>query len=129
DCHTAQEAMGDGHIYGSKKDVQYIQCQTCHGTLTTLPEVATIREPDELAMRQASINGHADFLKVGDQVIETARGELMWAIKQVAPGKFEQLDKVTGQIYSVPLVKGSQCTQDGKTQTSDYCHQCHAVAR
>ncbi len=129
DCHTAQEAMGSGHIYGSKKDAQYIQCQTCHGTLTTAPQVATIQDPNELAMRQARINGHADFLKVGDQVIETARAELLWSIKQMAPNKFVQLDKVTGQVYNVPLVKGSQCTQDGNTQTSDYCHQCHAVVR
>ncbi len=128
DCHTAQEAMGTGHIYGSKKDAQYIQCQTCHGTLTTTPQVATIQDPNELAMRQARINGHADFLKVGDQVIETARGELMWAIKQIAPNQFIQIDKVTGKIYNVPLVKGSKCTQNGVDQSSDYCHQCHAVA-
>ncbi len=129
DCHTPQEAMGSGHIYGSKKDAQYIQCQTCHGTLTTTPQVAAIQDANELAMRQARINGHADFLKVGDQVIETARAELLWSIKQIAPNKFVQLDKVTGQIYNVPLVKGSQCKQDGATQTSDYCHQCHAVVR
>ena len=129
DCHTAQEAMGDGHIYGSKKDVQYIQCQTCHGTLTTKPKTTTIKDANELAMRQARINGKSDFLKVGDQVIVTERGESMWSIKQIAPSKFVQIDKVSGQIYNVPLVMGSKCTQDGKTQTSDYCHECHAVVR
>ncbi len=129
DCHTAQEAMGSGHIDGSKKDAQYIQCLTCHGTPTTTPQVAAIQDANELAMRQARINGHADFLKVGDQVIETARAELLWSIKQIAPNRFVQLEKVTGQVYNVPLVKGSQCTQDGKTQTSDYCHECHAVVR
>ena len=56
DCHTAQEAMGDGHIYSSKKDVQYIQCQTCHGTPTTTPKVAVIGDANELAMRQARIS-------------------------------------------------------------------------
>ena len=129
DCHTAQEAMGDGHIYGSKKDAQYIQCQTCHGTPTTKPQTAVIRDANELVMRRARINGHPEFLKVGDQVIATERGELLWSIKQIAPNKFVQLDKVTGQIYDVPLVMGSKCTQDGKTQTSDYCHECHSVAR
>ncbi|MBI5029893.1 MAG: cytochrome c3 family protein [Chloroflexi bacterium] len=129
DCHTAQEAMGDGHIYGSKKDAQHIQCQTCHGTLTTMPKITSIVDANELAMRQARINGHPEFLKVGDQVITTERGELLWSIKQTAPNKFVQVDKVTGQIYNVPLVKGSGCTQDGKTQTSDYCHTCHSVVR
>jgi hypothetical protein len=129
DCHTAQEAMGNGHIYGSKKDAQYIQCQTCHGTLTTTPKTATIRDANELAMRQARINGHPEFLNVGDQVIETARGELVWSVKQIAPNEFVQMDKVSGKIYDVPLVMGSPCTQDGKTQTSDYCHECHSVVR
>jgi len=129
DCHTAQEAMGNGHIYGSKKDAQYIQCQTCHGTLTTTPQIAPIKDTNELAMRQARINGHSDFIKVGDQIISTERGELLWSIKQIAPNKFVQIDKVNGQIYNMPLVKGSACTQDGKTQTSDYCHTCHAVVR
>jgi len=129
DCHTAQEAMGDGHIYGSKKDAEYIQCQTCHGTPTAGPAVATISAADETAMRQARINGRADFLKVGDKVIQTARGELLWSVKQTGPNEFTQIDKVNGKTYRVPLVMGSKCTQDGKTQTSDYCHQCHAVQR
>ncbi len=127
DCHTAQEVMGSGHIYGSKKDSQYIQCQTCHGTPTGKPAVAAIRQPDELAMRQARINGHADFLQVGDAVIQTARGELLWAIKQTGPGQFVQLDKVTGKQYTVPLVQGSRCAQNGRDQSSQYCHQCHSV--
>jgi hypothetical protein len=129
DCHTAQEAMGDGHIYGSKKDAQYVQCQTCHGTPTTKPKTTAIRNANELAIRRARINGHAEFLKVGDQVIETERGELLWSVKQIAPNKFAQIEKVSGKIYNVPLVLGSKCTQDGKTQTSDYCHGCHAVVR
>lgn len=128
DCHTAQEAMGDGHISESKKDSQYIQCQTCHGTPTAAPHTSAIADPNELAMRQARINGHADFFAVGDQVIETERGERLWSIKQTANG-FVQMSKVTGQIYTIPLVMGSGCKQDGKTQTSDYCHTCHVVER
>ncbi len=129
DCHTAQEVMGNGHIYSTKKDSQYIQCQTCHGTPTTKPQVAPVKDANELAMRQARIDGHPEFLQVGDKVIETARGELLWAIKEVAPDHFLLMDKVTGQTYNVPLVQGSKCTQNGSDQSSQYCHQCHAVAR
>jgi len=129
DCHTAREVMGDGHIYGSKKDVQYVQCRTCHGTPTTSPRVATIQDANELAVRQARINGHADFLATGDSVVETDRDELLWSVKQIAPNRFVQIQKVTGQVYEVPQVMGSKCAQDGETQTSDYCHQCHFVTR
>ncbi len=129
DCHTSQEAMGNGHIYGSKKDVQYIQCRTCHGTREAKPESVPVREGNELAMRRARMNGHSDYLKVNDHVIETAQGELLWNVKEVAPGRFMQIEKVSGTTYPVPLVMGSRCTQDGRTQTSDYCHQCHSVSR
>lgn len=129
DCHTAQEAMGDGHIYSVKSDSQYVQCQTCHGTPTTKPTPARIDDADELAMRQARINGRAGFIQLGDWVIETARGEKLWSIKQVAPDRLIQLNKVTGQQYDVPLVQGSQCTQSGQDQSSHYCHKCHAVAQ
>lgn len=129
DCHTAQEAMGNGHIYGSKKDAQYVQCQTCHGTLTTNPKTAVIQEANELAMRQARINGHSDWLKVGERVIVTDRGELLWSVKQTSQGDFAEIDKVSGKTYAVPLVQGSKCKQDGSSQSSDYCHECHTAAR
>lgn len=129
DCHTAREAMGDGHIYGSKKDAQSVQCQTCHGTPTSAPHFTTIRDPNELAMRQARINGHADYLTIGDQIVESARGEPWWSIKQTAVGELSQLNKVTGELYNVPLVMGSKCEQNGTDQSSQYCHQCHAVAK
>jgi hypothetical protein len=37
DCHTRLEAMGDGDLYGSKKDIQYTRCRTCHGHWTNFP--------------------------------------------------------------------------------------------
>ncbi len=129
DCHTAQEAMGNGHIYGSKKDVRYVQCETCHGTLRAKPATAAIRDANELAMRRARMNGHADFIGVGDRVIQTAQGELLWNIKEVAPDKFVQIAKISGRLYPVPLVMGSKCRQDGRTPESDYCHKCHSAAR
>jgi hypothetical protein len=129
DCHTSGEVMGDGHIYGAKKDVQYVECLTCHGTKDELPPVVRLSDPEDLGLRQARIAGREDWLAVGDAVIETKRGERMWSVKQTAPGRFVQIDKVSGKVYDLPLVKGSECTQDGEDQTSAYCHECHAVAR
>lgn len=129
DCHTSQEAMGTGHIYGSKKDAEYVRCETCHGTPTRAPQTAVIGAADDLAMRQARLNGHADFLAVGDRAIQTERGDLLWSVKQQADGKFVQLAKVSGTLYPVPLVKGSKCTQNGADQSSAYCHECHEAAR
>ena len=49
DCHTRTEVMGDGDLHGSKKDIQYIQCRTCHGTPTELPLTKTLTNPDDIA--------------------------------------------------------------------------------
>jgi len=32
DCHTRQEIMGEGNIYGHMDQATKIECQTCHGT-------------------------------------------------------------------------------------------------
>lgn len=129
DCHTSAETMGDGHIYGNKHDLLDVQCRTCHGTLTAPPSVATVQDPDGLALRQARLNGRTDFLGLGDKVLLTGRGGPLWSVKQTAATEFVQVGKVTGKTYSVPLVLGSECLQDGRTQKSEYCHQCHVADR
>ncbi len=127
DCHTSTEAMGDGDLYSSRFDIQYMQCQTCHGTLTQLPATATITDPNDVELRRAQLNGNYS-LKVGDTVLLTQRGEKFGSIKSVN-GKLVQTLKVSGTQYEIPLVKGSACLQKPNEQASKYCHECHAVQR
>jgi hypothetical protein len=127
DCHTSTEAMGDGDLYSSKFDIQYIQCQTCHGTLTELPKTATITDPNDIELRRAKLNGNYT-LNAGDVVLLTARNEKMGAIKYV-DGQFIETMKVSGKVYTIPLVMGSACQQKPDQQASQYCHVCHAVQR
>ncbi|MFQ5341739.1 MAG: hypothetical protein ACE5F6_09365 [Anaerolineae bacterium] len=128
DCHTSDEAMGNGHIAGRIADSQVTECRTCHGTLSELPQTAPITDPDERAMRQARLNGR-ETLHVGDRVVVTSRGEKLWAVKEVAPGRFAETLKVSGEILEVPLVYGSACQQQPDQQASRYCHACHAYPR
>jgi len=125
DCHTAREAMGDGDIYSNEADAQYIRCRTCHGTLWEPPALATITDPNDVALRQAQVNGNY-ALHVGDQVVITERGEKLghvrWDGKQLVLTM-----KATGQTYAVPLVQGSACEQKPDEQDSRYCHECHNV--
>ena len=128
DCHTSAEAMGDGHIYGTKKDAAYHQCKTCHGTLTEPPATAVITDAEELAMRVARLNDIP--LQVGDRVLVTDRGEKLghipWPVTSSVPILTMQ---VTHQVYTVPLVIGTQCPQKPDEQASHFCHECHAVKR
>ncbi len=120
--------MGDGQIHGSKKDIQYIQCRTCHGTLTEPPLTRTIRDPNDLALRMAFLNPVID-LKVGDTILVTEKGEPLWNTRLLPDGSFELFGKATRQRFIFKPVIGSACQQNPEQQESRYCHECHAVER
>jgi hypothetical protein len=128
DCHTRTEAMGDGSLYGSKFDIQYIRCKTCHGTLTELPRTRTLTDPNDLAFRLALLNPVVD-LKLGDTILATEKGEPLWNTRLLQDGTYELVGKATGQALTFRPVKGSGCQQDPLDQSSSSCHQCHSVQR
>jgi hypothetical protein len=128
DCHTAGEAMGDGDLYSSQAEVQYVQCKSCHGTLEAPPLIYSIADAEDLALRLAFLNPFVD-LQVGDTVLKTERDEPLWNIVQQSDGRFLQIGKATGVSYEVPLVQGSECEQKLEEQESRYCHACHAYER
>jgi hypothetical protein len=133
DCHTRQEAMGDGHLYSNKKQIQYVQCKTCHGTQNALPLTYTITSADDLALRMAFLNPVID-LNIGDTILMTNKGELLWNIR-VVPGlqsdvpTYELFSKATGERFTFKPVMGSTCQQNADQQEGRYCHECHATQR
>ncbi len=127
DCHTQQEIMGDGMIYNNRSEAQYTQCKTCHGTPDAPPLETVVQSDADLAMTRANLNPLVD-LAVGDSIMMTERGEALYHVRRV-DGQWLLTGKATGQTYSVPLVQGSQCTQDPNDQSSASCHQCHQVDR
>jgi hypothetical protein len=128
DCHTRIEAMGDGDIHSSKKDIQYVQCKTCHGTLTDLPATMTLTEENDVAFRLAQLNPIVE-LNVGDQVLATEQGEALWNTRVLPDGSYELVGKATGERFKFGPVMGSGCTQKPDEQASQYCHECHAIER
>ena len=128
DCHTRTEAMGDGDIHSSKKDIQYIQCKTCHGTLTELPLTKTLTDPNDIAFRMSFLNPAID-LKIGDTILVTEKGEPLWNIRVLSDRTYEMIGKVTRQKFIFRPVMGTACKQKPDEQGSQYCHQCHSVKR
>lgn len=128
DCHTRTEAMGDGDIHPDMRDIQYVRCKTCHGTLTELPHTRTLTDPDDIAFRLSQVNPVVD-LQLGDTILVTAKGEPLWNTRVLADGTYELVGKVTRQHFTFHPVKGSGCKQDPEKQESQYCHECHAVER
>ena len=128
DCHTRTEAMGDGSLYGSKFDIQYIKCSTCHGTPTQLPQTHTLTDPNDLAFRLAQLNPVVD-LQLGDTILVTDRGEPLWNTRVLSDGTYQLVGKATGQVFTFRPVMGSACTQNPADQSSAACHACHSVHR
>ncbi|MFA5872647.1 MAG: hypothetical protein WC832_01660 [Anaerolineales bacterium] len=128
DCHTRTEAMGDGNLYSVKKDIQYLQCKTCHGTLTDLPQTRTLTDPNDLAFRLVLLNPVID-LNLGDTLLITEKDEPLWNIRVLPDGTYELFGKADGQRYVFRPVKGSACLQDPDRQDSGSCHECHSVER
>jgi len=128
DCHTREEAMGDGDIHANQKSIEYVQCKTCHGTLTELPLTKTLTDPNDIAFRLAFLNPVVD-LQLGDTILITEKGEPLWNTKVLPDGTYEMVGKATKQYFTFKPVMGSGCTQSGKDQSSAYCHECHAVER
>jgi hypothetical protein len=128
DCHTRTEAMGDGNLYSNKKQIQYIQCKTCHGTLTELPQTRSLTDPNDIAFRQALLNPVVT-LQLGDTVLVTENDEALWNTRLLMDGTYELVGKATGQVFSFNPVMGSGCEQDPDDQSSAACHKCHAVKR
>ena len=128
DCHTREEAMGDGDIHANQKDIQYVQCKTCHGTPTELPLTKTVTDPNDIAFTLAFLNPVID-LKLGDTILVTDTGEPLWNIRVLPDGTYEMIGKATSQYFTFRPVMGSSCAQSGEDQSSSYCHECHTVER
>jgi hypothetical protein len=126
DCHTRGEAMGNGDIHMDMKSIEYVQCKTCHGTLTELPAIKTLTDPDDLAFRLAFLNPLVG-LELGDTILITEQGEPLWNTRVLPDGSYELVGKVSGNIFSFKPVQGTDCEQGPFEQESHYCHECHAV--
>ncbi len=128
DCHTRAEAMGGGDLHSSKKDIQYIQCKTCHGTSSELPKTKTLTDPNDIAFRLALLNPVLD-LKLGDTILVTEQDEPLWNTRVLPDGTYELIGKATRMAFTFKPVMGSACTQKPDQQSSQYCHECHSVQR
>ncbi len=128
DCHTQSEAMGDGDLHSSQAEIQYIQCNTCHGTMASLPREYIITNENDRALQLASLNPVID-LGVGDTILMTEKGEPLWNTRVLQDGSYELIGKATGLHLPFRAAANTACEQEPGQQESRYCHQCHAVER
>lgn len=124
DCHTRQDVMGDNTLHTSQYDAVHLQCQDCHGTKEKLPQIKKIEDSNDLAFEEQITNPKFPTLKLGDEILITAKGEELPFLR------YNSIDwiltsRVTGKTFKIPLVYGSKCLQSASEQGADSCHSCH----
>jgi hypothetical protein len=84
---SAYQSIPHGDLHSSKKEIQYIQCRTCHGTPTALPLTKTLMYPDDLAFKLAFLNPVLN-LTAGDTILVTEQGDPLWNTRVLPDGTY-----------------------------------------
>jgi hypothetical protein len=124
DCHTADEVMGDGHIYGRMHRAIKIRCQTCHGGFKSRPRIGSASNRQWL--------WRLDYLpkiklRPGDRPVLDRYGQPLTNVVR-RDKKIILISKVTGRIHPVTIITGRPGlhTISGHAETNVECFACHA---
>ncbi len=125
DCHTGQETMGDGVIYGEMKDQIEIRCEDCHGGYATPPRSMTVEKHDPLVQTLARSSA---FIKVseGDTILRTSKGRPLPHVRQTHKG-FQLTSKLTGKEHPVRVITGKRNGHTIKGHERMECDTCHSA--
>ncbi len=125
DCHTAQDTMGDGSVYGFMKDQIEIRCEDCHGGYSAWPSLVTVKRGDALVEVASRTNS---FIKVGegDTILNTSKGRPMPHVRKTEKG-FLLVSKLTGKEHPVKVVTGDKIGHAMPGHQRLECDACHSA--
>lgn len=95
DCHFAQDAHGDGNLYGETRNAVMIECIDCHGSVEKESRILAFIKGDKVkteefftgnAARNPSAEQLADFKKLIGKRFDEVNGRL-WQKSALEPGK------------------------------------------
>jgi hypothetical protein len=126
DCHTGQDTMGDGRLFGRMQDQVEIRCEDCHGSHTSPPKTMKVRNDDQLV--QTLIRSAAPFVKLseGDEIAVTSRGRPLPHVRRTATG-FRLRSKLTGKDHPVSVITGKTNAHRIKGHDRLECDTCHSA--
>ena len=125
DCHTGQDTMGDGHIYGEMKDQIEIRCEDCHGGYATGPKTTTVNTRDPLVqtlIRSSPFSKASD----GDVICLTSKGRPLPHVKKQGD-KLVLISKLTGKQHPVSIITGKRNGHTIKGHERLECDSCHSA--
>ncbi len=125
DCHTSQDTMGDGKIYGRMKDQIEIRCEDCHGGYDHPPKVtaADFNDPLTVALIRSS-----KFIKISDtdQILRTSRDRPLPHIRKTEKG-LVLTSKLSGKESPVKVITNDNRGHNIKGHERLECDTCHSA--
>ncbi|MBU1741648.1 MAG: hypothetical protein KKC37_08895, partial [Proteobacteria bacterium] len=124
DCHTSEDLMGDGRIYGRMRRAVKIRCQTCHGGYQLRPRLG-VAEDREFRWKVSSLKSMK--LEPGDRPVLDNGGKPLSNVFQRGK-KIVLVSKVTGKVHPVTVITGKRGLHAirGHAEDNLECFACHA---
>jgi hypothetical protein len=125
DCHTGQETMGDGKVYGHMEDQLEIRCEDCHGTHTTPPSTMVVKKDDHLVQ---ALTRSSPFVKPpdGSIILKTSKGRPLTHVRRTEEG-YVLTGKLTGKQHPVTVITGKSNAHRIKGHERLDCDSCHSA--
>ena len=123
DCHTGNDTMGDGKLYGRMREQVEIRCRDCHGDNETPPRFTVLKQDDYAVWA-------SDYLaippnKPGNEVARTSRNSVLINVRREG-NEVALYSKVTGKRHVTPVITG---VEGGPHAISGHnrleCFTCH----
>ncbi len=119
DCHTGEEVMGDGNIYGHMDQATKIECQSCHGTPT---QEASLQDNDGRPLWNLRRDPDGDVFLISKVPKPTAR-EILTDRSRPVVQAMEIVDPASPRYNST-----AACAMNDdhiKDEGGLECHACH----
>jgi len=125
DCHTANDTMGDGRVYGRMRDQVEISCTDCHGTFDESPRFRVIQDGEAYEVWASRYLKMPDN-RPGDRVALTRRDGVLINVKQEG-SEVVLYSKVTGKRHRVPVITQQSAVHgiSGHEPSRMECYSCH----
>jgi len=118
DCHTEDEIMGDGNLYLKMADAVKIQCEDCHGGYKEKIKFYKINSISNNILRKNP------NLKVGDEVIITKKGMLLYSTKREKEKVF-LFTKRSNKKLEIKMITNNKNHLQNNCNKKLECYSCH----
>ena len=125
DCHTAQDTMGDGSVFGFMKDQIEIRCEDCHGSYSKLPSTVVAKKGDPLIEVLMRVNPLVK-VKEGAAILTTSKGRPIPHVRATDKGVM-LVSKLTGKEHPVKIVTGDKKGHAIPGHQRLECDSCHSA--